>query len=386
MTHPTYPLRQLSLDDYRIDGIDQVMTPALAIYPDYVDNNISATLRLVGGDVNRFRPHVKTSKLGAVMAQYVARGVRQFKCATSLELMTLMGVGAEDVCLAFSLVGAGARRLRALAEAYPQARISTLVEAREQLAPYVGSKVGVFLDINPGMNRTGLEQARLDDAIAVGRAAVEQGIEFRGLHYYDGHLAKHAMPERTRLAHAGYDVLMRIAHAFVKAGLPVGELITSGTPAFPCAASYAPFSAGGEFVHRLSPGTIVYYDTNCYEALLDEYGYRPAALVVSSVISHPTPQRYTCDAGHKALAADAGVPTGYPIGRPDDQPAAPSEEHLPVDTSNLPPLGSTVYWVPKHVCPTINMFDAALMIRGGKIVGVEPVTARGHELPMLQPH
>ena len=97
MTHPTYPLRQLLLDDYRIDGIDQVMTPALAIYPDYVDNNISATLRLVGGDVNRFRPHVKTSKLRAVMAQYVARGVRQFKCATSLELTTLMDVGAEDV-------------------------------------------------------------------------------------------------------------------------------------------------------------------------------------------------------------------------------------------------------------------------------------------------
>jgi hypothetical protein len=23
MTHPTYPLRQLSLDDYRIDGIDR---------------------------------------------------------------------------------------------------------------------------------------------------------------------------------------------------------------------------------------------------------------------------------------------------------------------------------------------------------------------------
>lgn len=384
MTHPTYPLRQLLLDDYRIDGIEQVMTPALAIYPDYVDNNISATLRLVGGDVNRFRPHVKTAKLGAVMAQYVARGVRQFKCATSLELTTLMDVGAEDVCLAFPLVGAGARRLRALAGEYPQARISTLVEAKEQLAPYAGSKVGVFLDINPGMNRTGLEQARLDDALAVGRAAVDQGIAFRGLHYYDGHLAKHAMPERTRLAHAGYDVLMRIAHAFVRAGLPVGELITSGTPAFPCAASYAPFAAGGDFVHRLSPGTIVYYDTNCYDALLDAYGYRPAAVVVSSVISHPTPQRYTCDAGHKSLAADAGVPTGYPIGRPDDQPAAPSEEHLPVDASNLPPLGSTVYWVPKHVCPTINMFDAALMVRGGRIVGVEPVTARGHELPMVE--
>ena len=31
MTHPTYPLRQLSLDDYRIDGIDQVITVNVTI-------------------------------------------------------------------------------------------------------------------------------------------------------------------------------------------------------------------------------------------------------------------------------------------------------------------------------------------------------------------
>ena len=383
MTHPVYPLRDLAVADYAIHGLENVMTPALAIYPDYVDNNIDATLRLVGGDVNRFRPHVKTAKLGAVMRQYVRRGVRQFKCATTLELLALLDAGADDVVLAFPLVSANARRLRAIADAYPGVRISALVETTAQVAAYAGSRVGLFLDINPGMDRTGLEQARVADALEIGRAITKAGIALRGLHYYDGHLAKHAMPERTRLAHLGYDAFMDMLAAFERAGLPVAEVITSGTPAFPCAASYAPFSTHGGFIHRVSPGTIVYYDTNCYEALPDAYGYRPAAIVVSSVVSHPRPGRYTCDAGHKALAADAGIPTGYPIGRPGDRPAGPSEEHLPVDADTPPDIGDAVYWVPRHVCPTINFFDHALMIRRGHIDGVEHVTARGREMPLL---
>jgi D-serine deaminase-like pyridoxal phosphate-dependent protein len=50
-------------EPYRIADLSQVMTPALAIYPEIVDSNIDVTLNLLGGDVNRWRPHVKTAKL-----------------------------------------------------------------------------------------------------------------------------------------------------------------------------------------------------------------------------------------------------------------------------------------------------------------------------------
>jgi len=38
--------------------------------------------------------------------------------------------------------------------------------------------------------------------------------------------------------------------------------------------------------------------------------------------------------------------------------------------------------VPRHVCPTVNNFDYALLVEGGRIVGVERVTARGREIPV----
>ncbi|HEX8184077.1 MAG TPA: hypothetical protein VF747_04980, partial [Blastocatellia bacterium] len=67
MATPTQSLARFSMDEYRINDVEHVMTPALAIYQEIVDSNIRATLELLGGDANRWRPHVKTAKLACVM-------------------------------------------------------------------------------------------------------------------------------------------------------------------------------------------------------------------------------------------------------------------------------------------------------------------------------
>jgi D-serine deaminase-like pyridoxal phosphate-dependent protein len=166
--------------------------------------------------------------------------------------------------------------------------------------------------------------------------------------------------------------------------MPAGEVITAGTPAFPCTLSYKPFSRA-PFAHRASPGTIVYGDCTSFAQLPQEYGYRPGAVVVSTVVSHPSERIFTCDAGHKTVSADAGMPTCAIMGRGDLLPLRPSEEHLPVEASGdgpIPSLGEALYLVPKHICPTVNNFDHALIVEGNRIVGVERVTARGREAPL----
>ena len=52
--------------------------------------------------------------------------------------------------------------------------------------------------------------------------------------------------------------------------------------------------------------------------------------MVSTVVSHPQANYLTCDARHKAVSADAGVPNCAVVGRPDLVPLKPSEEHLPI--------------------------------------------------------
>ncbi|HXG63973.1 MAG TPA: alanine racemase [Blastocatellia bacterium] len=378
-----FSIATLPLDSYRIAEIEQVLTPALAIYPELVDANIDTTIRLLGGDANRWRPHVKTAKLAYIMRRFVERGVYNFKCSTTLELATVCEAGAKDVLMAYPAVGANARRVRELAGEFSAARISALVENAEQVKPWAGGNVGLFIDVNPGMDRTGIGQDRVSEIVQLVDAIQSSGLEFRGLHYYDGHLSKYDLPEREAAAHRGYDRLMAIVAAIEAAGIRVPEVITAGTPAFPCSLSYRAF-VDAPFLHRASPGTVVYCDATSLAQLPPEYGYRPAAVVVSTVVSRPTPQRITCDAGHKTVSADAGVPTCAVLGRPDLAPARPSEEHLPIDgAADLPEIGEALYLVPRHVCPTVNNFDYALIVMGGEIVETERVTARGRESPRV---
>ena len=366
----------LDLAAYKLADTSDVLTPALVIYPDLIDSNIRTTVRLLG-DASRWRPHVKTAKLAYTMRRMVELGVTQSKCATTTELSTACEAGMRDVVLAYSMVGANARRVREIAAKYPQVRLSVLVETVEQAAAWAGSPLGIFVDVNGGMNRTGVSQDRADEVARIVRAARDRGIVVRGLHYYDGHVRNPDMDERRKAAFAGYDKLMEIVAVVEREGA-VEEVITSGTPSFPCGAEYPGFRAAS-FVHRVSPGTVVYNDTSSVEQL-PGLGYQPAVLVLASVVSHPKPNVATCDGGHKSVSADEGVPTCAVLGRADATPLKPSEEHLPIEfTGALPAIGEILYLVPRHVCPTVNNFDYALMVRDGKVVAVEPVTARGHE-------
>src|SRR5919201_868310 len=294
-------------NEYAVSDLDGVLTPALLIYPEIVEANIRRTIELLEGRPQRWRPHVKTAKLASTMRALVGNGVDSFKCATTLELRVACEAGARDVLVAYPLVSANARRVRELAEQFPRVRVSVLVEDEIHVQQWTGSSLGIFVDINPGMDRTGIAQNNTGEILKIIAAISEAGLEFRGIHYYDGHLGALDFAERRRVAHAGYDQLIQIVSEIEGKGFEV-EVITAGTPCFPCSLDYAGF-ASSAFRHRVSPGTIVYCDATSLAQLPPEYGYRPAAVVLTRVVSHPTPGIITCDAGHKSVSADAGVPT-----------------------------------------------------------------------------
>jgi D-serine deaminase-like pyridoxal phosphate-dependent protein len=363
------------------DDATAIPTPALLVYPERVDTNIKAVIARCGGNPSRWRPHVKTAKLADVMARFLVHGVTRFKCATTRELRVLLELGATDVLLSFPVVGATAERVRALAAAHPSSRVSVLVESAEHLPAWHGSHLGVFVDCNPGMDRTGRDPANAGDLASLVRAVGEAGCEFRGLHWYDGHVSSLDTDAREAAAHAGYDRLCALVGALRERGVAVPEIIVAGTPAAPCALSYPRWNTVLSDV-QISPGTVVYNDTTSLAQIPRDWGLVPAAFVLATVVSHPRPGRFTCDAGHKSVSADAGVPTCAVVGHPDWTPAKPSEEHLPVDcpdVSAVPPIGTPLLLLPRHVCPTVNNFDEALLVRDGHVERAATVTARGHE-------
>lgn len=362
----------------------EIMTPALLIDVDAVESNLSLTLRLLGNDANRWRPHIKTAKLLSIMRRMVKRGVTNFKCATTLELLTVCQAGAQDVVVAFPPVGRRCDRLEEIAKQFPDVVLSVIVDSAVQLLQWRGRRFGIFLDINPGMDRTGFPQADVDGIVGLAAAVRQNGLTFRGLHYYDGNRRQSNLAERMAAAFAGYDGLVRVIDSLSDAGFPVSEIITSGTPALPCSLAYEDFRHRS-FIHRLSAGTVVYNDLTSLSQLPEHWAYKPAVTVLTTVISHPAQNIITVDAGHKTVSADAGDPNCAVVGHPELTALHPSEEHLPLSFAQgrvAPRIGDQLQLIPRHVCPTVNNFDHALMIQSGRIIGIDKVTARGREAPI----
>ena len=371
--------------DYALpdDFARRVLSPALVVHLDKVRDNLRRVIDCAGGDANRWRPHVKTTKIPQVFAEVARMGVRNFKCATTREAALLAdafrqeGIENGDCLLAYPLVGPALVRLGRIAEQHPETRLSVLCEEPGRIAE-IAPQLSVFVDVNPGMNRTGIPMADAEEILAVARAA---GDRFRGVHLYDGHLYDLASADRRRAAFECYDRLLELVSALESAGHSVPEIITSGTPTFLHALAFERFAELGETRHRVSPGTVVFHDLNGEQAN-PELALTPAATLFTRVVSHPSAALVTCDAGVKSIAAEDGDPCAFVIGHHHLVAQPPSEEHLPLHVTSgaRPARGTPLHLVPKHVCPTVNLAEQAVLMDEGAVQDVVRVSARAHEL------
>lgn len=384
---PTFP--PFAIEPYHLPEqlARRLLTPALVIYRPIVEANIDRILAIAGGDVERWRPHLKTTKSPDLWRLLLDRGIRQFKCATTREAAALLttadeaGVPEVDLLIAYPHVEPALSQLAALARRFPRARVSVLCEAPEA-ASTMPTELGIFPDLDAGMHRTGLAPARWDAWRPVAR---DLGERFRGVHFYDGHLRDADLAIRTREAARGYDQLLAFIQRLESGGARVREIITSGTPTLVPALRHeglSRFHAPDKGrVHRVSAGTVVLHDAG-YAVIAPELELTPAAVVMSRVISAPMDGRITLDAGSKSLAAETGDPCACIAGCADWRALSPSEEHLPVAIGDAAPPapGTLLRLVPRHICPTVNLAERAILIeRDGSWREIE-IIARAHDL------
>jgi D-serine deaminase-like pyridoxal phosphate-dependent protein len=131
---------------------------------------------------------------------------------------------------------------------------------------------------------------------------------------------------------------------------------------------------------ELQCGSYVFMDRDYAdnEALPGAPRFEHALFVKSQVISR-SDGHAVIDAGHKSHAIDSGLPR---VWRRDDLAFANGgDEHGILRGASLPAVGETVWLVPGHCDPTVNLHDAMFGVRGGLEAGtverVIRVDARG---------
>lgn len=355
---------------YEIASIATLDTPLLAVYPERVAHNI-ATLKKLVPDLARLRPHVKTHKSPEATRLLLQAGIYKFKCATIAEADMLAALNASDVLLAYQPVGPKIERLVALVKQYPNTTFSCLVDNPEtahalQLAMQaIGHTLPVWIDLNVGMDRTGVcpEDARtvIDVVIKL------PNLSLAGLHAYDGHLRDQDLKERTRRCDEAFATVL-LLHAHL--AMPNLSIVAGGSPTFPIHAR--------RHAVECSPGTFIYWDQG-YAQQLPDLGFLPAMLVVTRIISVPSPGVVCVDLGHKALASENPLHQRVVwLNGPGLEATGHSEEHMV--WKNEGPLtyqvGDVLYGLPYHVCPTCALHDTAVAIEKGQITGLWHMTAR----------
>jgi D-serine deaminase-like pyridoxal phosphate-dependent protein len=344
---------------YVIDNVDELDSPQLVVYPARVQFNIEKAKEMVG-DVNRLRPHVKTNKTPEVMRMMINAGILKFKCATIAEADILGREKARDVLLAYQPVGPKVLRLIELIKKYPQTKYSCLVdhvialEGINVAFARAGMTADIFLDINLGMNRTGITP---DKAMELYRnAAAMKNIHVRGLHAYDGHFRDPDINKRAVACNEAFEKIAGLKEQISAEGYPEPTIIAGGSPTFPIHAK--------RMGNECSPGTFVFWDKG-YSDICPEQPFLPAALVVSRVISLPEKDKICTDLGHKSIAAENDIQRrAWFINAPELKLLSQSEEHGIAEAGNEHQYkpGDVLYVMPYHVCPTVALYDHMVVI------------------------
>jgi D-serine deaminase-like pyridoxal phosphate-dependent protein len=362
---------------YAIRDTSRIFSPALLFYKDLIRANIARAVEMAG-DPERLRPHVKTHKTREIVRMELDAGVRKHKCATIAEAEMVASCGAPDVMISYPLVGPNCGRLTRLIRAFPACRFSVLADhpagimGLSQALSAEGQVVDVLLDIDIGQHRTG---------VAPGAEAVElyemiqrsPGLRAGGLHVYDGHNHQESFVERQNAVRTQLEPVLKLRMTLDQKGLPTPRFVVGGTPTYPV---YSRLDFPGM---ECSPGTLVLHDHSYASRFPDLVGLTPAALLLTRVISRPTPTRLTLDLGYKAVSSDP--PAGKRcllLDVPDYEAILQNEEHLVLETPSADRYrpGDEIFAVPTHVCPSVALHRSAYVIENGEVIGTWDIAAR----------
>ncbi|HUR10315.1 MAG TPA: D-TA family PLP-dependent enzyme [Flavitalea sp.] len=363
---------------YRISDIEKLDTPALVVYPDRVRKNISTLIKMAG-DPSRLRPHVKTFKNREVTKMLLEAGISKFKCATIAEAEMLASCGAKDVLLAYQPIGPKIDRFLELIKLFPSCSFSCLADnwssaaAIDKRAAVERVEVRLYIDLNVGMNRTGIAPGEAAIKLYHSCHTLKNCIPI-GLHAYDGHIRQMNFQERKKACDEAFETVLNMQQEIIRMGMKSPEIIAGGSPTFS--------------IHALrknvtcSPGTFVYWDAG-YSALCPEQDFIPAALVISRIISYPDKGIICTDLGHKSVAAESEIQKRVVfLNGPPLKAVGQSEEHLILETrdNEFHTPGEILYGLPWHICPTCALYERAYTVENGIVTGEWMNVARDRKI------
>ena len=387
---PTFSdFQQARISDLQIEpiildepiSIDQLPTPALTIDLDIFDANIAKMQSHLNAAGLGLRCHTKMHKSPIIARKQIAAGAIGVCCATISEAEVMLAGGITKILITSPVV-TDDKILRLLAMCQKSSEVEIVVDYIQvadrisELAGEMKLNIGVLVDLDPGMGRTGIEpgQKALELVRHIGEAC--PNLTFNGLQMYIGNCMHVQGFEKRR------DKYLHL----ISKGIETKELLESNGIQVPV------FSGGGTGTYDIDAelGALTDLQAGSYAFMDVEYrdiggqgtetfvDFEPSLFSLVTAISKPQERLITVDAGIKCLATD----TGYPEFR-DVEGATyhfGGDEHGIIQLNNSSRqinLGDRLSVITPHCDPTVNLYDYYYPYRQGMVTEIWPISARG---------
>ncbi|PYP97029.1 MAG: hypothetical protein DMD34_04480, partial [Gemmatimonadetes bacterium] len=306
-----------------------IETPALLLHLDVVERNIGRMADRAKGLGVALRPHAKTHKCVELARQQLEHGAHGLTVSTLVEAEVFARAGVTDLTWAFPIDPSHVAPARRIAE-QTGATLRVVVDDQRTARVLAGSGLHVWLKVDCGNHRAGVNPASPYALKVASELGTEQGLVFDGILSHSGHAYRTTnKAEAARVAEQERSVMVGFAGRLREVGLEVR----------------------GVSIGSCEPGDV-------------------GVTVLTTVVSHqPGAGHFIVDAGALALSKDTGPAhvgpqaMGAVRGAPDLVVATLSQEHglirgeSPAALDGRFAVGTQLEIVPNHSCLTVAHFD-----------------------------
>ena len=379
-------------------SVAAIDTPALVIDLDAMQRNLEHMQRFATLHGMRLRPHAKMHKSAVLALLQMQAGAVGVCVQKPSEAAAMVAGGVTNVYVSNQVIALPKCELLAQLNkglAVKNGQISVAVDcllgiqhlAQAMATHGAGSRMDVYVEIDVGQARCGVPpgEAALPLVQAIAHHASTTGsLRFAGLQAYHGR-AQHlrsAAERRAAIVRVVMDV-QRTKALIEAAGFTVPLVTGAGSGTFCHEATSGVYG-------ELQAGSYLFMDADyaANEADPQQPQFEHALFVKSQVMSRSKPSangtaddRAVVDAGHKSHAIDSGLPKPWAGHGANWAFSNGGDEHGILRGTALPELGDTVWLVPGHCDPTVNLHSHMVGVRGGLVHGtveeIIRVDARG---------
>lgn len=361
---------------------DQLDTPSLLINLDQACQNILEMQKRADELGVKLRPHTKTHKMPYFAKKQVEAGACGIAVAKIGEAEIMAENGINDILIANEIVGI--QKYQRIFKLHEKITIRSGVDSIFQIDQieevFAQSKrpYEVLIELEVGENRSGvIKDEQLIELVEYIKK--KKHVVLKGIFSHEGHSYKATSMEACKkIAEESYRHTLRAANLIRDCGVNIDIISIGATPSIMNQAFL-------EGITELRLGTYIFMDMGQSKAIGD-YS-KCAAAVLATVISKPTDTRVVLDTGAKALVPQnrsEGICAtgGYGCVKGDESVVISNmfDEHGLIEHREFHErisLGDKLEIIPSHICPTVNLYDEAVLVSGTEVLGVVPILCRG---------